>query len=315
MQSRWVMQVVVAVLLIVSSSGAQEQPTAPSAQRQSMQDAWWTGPLLANSANTLPRGHFLAEPYLYDVISSHSHSFGSRTYLEYGVADKLTVGAIPVFGYNKPDRGPSSSGLQVGDITLLAQYRLTKFREGSRVPTTAVQIQQTFPNGKYDRLGSRPSDGLGAGAYTTMAALNTQTYFWVPNGRILRMRFNVSESFSSNVDIRDVSVYGTKEGFRGHAEPGRSLFVDAAWEYSATRNWVLALDAIFQHNMNTWISGVQDGKALRVDTGTSWAFGFAPGVEYNLSPTLGVIFGARFIAPGHNSSGSVAPVIAINFVH
>ena len=40
-----------------------------TASRQSMDDAWWTGPLLAASASSLPRGHFLVEPYLYDIIS------------------------------------------------------------------------------------------------------------------------------------------------------------------------------------------------------------------------------------------------------
>ena len=85
-----------------------------------MQDAWWTGPLLANSANTLPRGHFLVEPYVYDVIGPHNHAFGSRAYIEYGLIDRLTVGMIPIVGYNKVDNGTSSSGIQFGDVSLLA---------------------------------------------------------------------------------------------------------------------------------------------------------------------------------------------------
>lgn len=283
--------------------------------RQSLDDAWWTGPVLANSANTLPHGHFLVEPYIYDVIAPHSQGFGSRAYLEYGLANRFTVGAIPIVGYNKVDNGPSSSGTKLGDISLLAQYRLTTFRERGWVPTTAIQVQQAFPTGKYDRLGTRPSDGLGTGAHTTTLALNSQTYFWLPNGRILRMRFNVSESFSNSIDVKDVSVYGTPNGFRGHAQPGKSLFVDAAWEYSVTRNWVLALDAIYQQSGNTAVTGTQNTKDVRLDSGSSEALGFAPAVEYNLSPRLGVIFGARVIVPGHNSSGSVAPVMAINFVH
>ena len=76
-----------------------QQPNAPpSSPRQTLEDAWWTGPLLANSANTLPRGHFLVEPYLYDVISPHTHAFGSRAYVEYGLANKFTVGIIPIVG-------------------------------------------------------------------------------------------------------------------------------------------------------------------------------------------------------------------------
>lgn len=302
--------------MVVSLAGAQQTSSGPSSvQPQSLEDAWWTGPLLANSANTLPRGHFLAEPYVYDVIAPHWHALGSRAYLEYGLADRFTVGVIPIIGYNKLGNGPSSSGVKCGDISLLAQYRLTRFREHRWVPTTAIQLQQTLPSGKYDRLGTRPSDGLGAGAYTTTVALNSQTYFWLPNARILRMRLNASESFSSGVKVRDVSVYGTANGFRGRAEPGKSLSIDGAGEYSMTRNWVLALDGIYQHSGNTTVVGTQSAKSLRLKTGSSWAFGFAPAVEYNVSPSLGVIFGARVIELGHNSSSSVAPVMAINFVH
>ena len=80
-----------------------------------MDDAWWTGPLLANSPATLPPGHFLIEPYLYDVISAHSHGFGSRSYVEYGLVNRLTVGVIPVLGYNTVSGGPSSSRIGWGD--------------------------------------------------------------------------------------------------------------------------------------------------------------------------------------------------------
>ena len=305
----------IAVMLAGLAGAQQTSSGAACIQRQALQDAWWTGPLLANSANTLPRGHFLIEPYIYDVIAPPSHTLGSRLYFEYGFADRFTLGAIPIVGYNKPENGPSSSGIKIGDISLLAQYRLTQSHEHSWVPTTAIQVQQTFPTGKYDRLGTRPSDGLGTGAYSTTVALNSQTYFWLSNGRILRMRLNVSESFSSKAEVKDVSVYGTLNGFRGRAEPGKSLFVDAAWEYSMTRNWVFALEATYQHTGNTTVVGAQNSENVRIDSGRSWAFGFAPAIEYNVSPSLGIILGARVIPPGHNSSGSVTPVMAINFVH
>ena len=313
-RSQLIYTAIVCALMVAKASAQQISSPSSSFERQSLQDAWWTGPLLANSANTLPHGHFLVEPYVYDVISPHTHAFGSRAYIEYGLADRFTIGMIPIVGYNKVGNGVSSSGIQFGDVTLLAQYRLTQFHEHHRVPTTAIQIQQTFPTAKYDCLGTRPSDGFGAGAYSTSVALNSQTYFWLPTGRILRMRLNVAGSFSGQADVRDVSVYGTKNGFRGHAEPGKSMFVDAAWEYSVTRNWVLALDAIYQHAASTTVIGTQNATNVRLDSGSSWAYGFAPALEYNISPRVGVIFGARVVAPGHNASFTVAPVMAINIV-
>jgi hypothetical protein len=305
-------QILCLVATVIGIAVGQEPPAAPSSSRQSLQDAWFTGPLLANSANTLPRGHFIVEPYIYDVIGPHKHAFGSRAYIEYGLIDRLTIGMIPIIGYNKLGAGTSSSGIQVGDVSMLAQYRLTTFREHRWVPTIAIQVQQSFPTGKYDELGTRPSDGFGAGSYATTLAINSQTLFWLPNGRILRMRFNVAETLPSGVDVKNVSVYGTTNGFRGRAEAGRYLLVNTAWEYSMTRQWVLALDGIYEHSGSTSVRGTQNGSRVRLDSGSSWDYGFAPAVEYNISSNVGVIFGARIIAPGHNSSFTVAPVMAIN---
>src|SRR5262245_23902452 len=108
----------------IGSVCAQEASWATtSVERQSLQDAWWTGPLLADSAATLPRGHFLIEPYIYDVIGSDTHALGSRVYVLYGLADRVSVGAVPIVGYNMVLNGASSSGLKSGDIAVLGQYQ------------------------------------------------------------------------------------------------------------------------------------------------------------------------------------------------
>ncbi len=153
-----------------------------------------------------------------------------------GLIDRVSVGVIPIVAY--------SSSIGFEDLTAQAQYRLTQFHVGGWVPMMFMSIQETFPTGKYDRLGDRTSDGFGAGAYTTTLALYSQTYFWMPNGRIVRARMDVQQTvWSTRVPIADASVYGTSTGFRGDAVPGASTFIDLSGEYSLTRNWVLALDA------------------------------------------------------------------------
>ncbi|MBK5189053.1 MAG: hypothetical protein JJD97_12480, partial [Gemmatimonadaceae bacterium] len=228
---------------------------APATTRESMSDARWTGPMLAPSAATLPRGHILVEPYLFDVVSNHTHSFGSLTYALFGVTDKLTMGFIPTAGFNVVRGGPNSGGIGFGDLTAVAQYSLTRFREGRWVPATAIVLEETFPTGKFDQLGDRPSDGFGGGAYTTLIGLYSQKYFWLPNGRILRARLDVTHTFSTDATVRDVSAYGTATGFRGRASPGNTSFIDAAAEYSLTRSWVLALDVTYRHGAMTSVSG------------------------------------------------------------
>src|SRR5882724_5272185 len=103
--------------------------------RQSRADAWWTGPLLAASAGSLAPGHFLIEPYVFDVIPRghydqdgrrqsvpHANNFGSQSYVLYGLTDRVSVGLIPRFGFNDPSDGRSSSKVGIGDLTLQGQY-------------------------------------------------------------------------------------------------------------------------------------------------------------------------------------------------
>jgi hypothetical protein len=306
-----------------AAAAPKDASPAPSDGRQALDDAWWTGPMLANSAATLPPGHFLIEPYWYDVRTAHADGLGSRAFVLYGLMDRLTVGFIPIVGFNKSSSGPSSSGVGFGDLTPLAQYRLTEFHAGSWLPTTSIEVQETLPTARYDRLGNRPGDGFGGGAYTTTLALNSQTYFWLPNRRILRLRFNVSQTLSNDVKVEDVSVYGTGAGFRGLAQPGGSSFADLSWEYSMTRRWVLALDVTYQHNGNTGVTGyntldlnsAQDPASVRLDSGSSDGFGFAPAIEYSWTPNLGVLLGARLVPAGHNTAASITPAVAINFFH
>jgi hypothetical protein len=321
---------VLALAMVTALAGAQQPPPPASVARQSLDEAWWTGPMLAPSAATLPRGHFLIEPYLYDVIvvgrydsegarrgAQHSNGFGSLAYVLYGVADRVTVGMIPVAGYNTAGGGASSSGVGLGDLSLQGQYRISLFDESRRIPTISLVAQETFPTGSYDRLGDRPSDGQGSGAFTTTLALYSQTYFWLPNGRILRTRLDLSQSFSSRVKIQDVSVYGTGEGFRGEAEPGNSFFADLSFEYSLTRGLVLALDLTYRHTGSTRVTGRAGGenpRAIRLDSGYSDALGVAPAIEYSWSPSMGVLLGVRVIPAGRNTAATVSPALAINMV-
>jgi hypothetical protein len=324
-------RILTVLAMTLLTAWAQQQTNASAASRQSLDDAWWTGPMLAPSANTLPPGHFLIEPYLYDVTTQgffnssgtrrslpHENSFGSLTYALYGVANKFTVGMIPTFGYNELSNGPSSAGIGVGDLTVQAQYRLHLFRKGSWIPTMSIALQEALPTGQYDQLGNRPSDGFGAGAFTTTPAFYSQTFFWLPNGRILRMRFNVAPSFSRSANVQDVSVYGTSAGFRGQARPGPSAFADAAWEYSITKHWVFALDATYRHQGNTRVTGynISDPtQPTQLNSGASDAFGLAPAIEYNWTRSLGVLLGTRVIPVGRNTAFTITPAIAVNIVH
>jgi len=315
-------------------AGVGEAQPAPCADRHPMTDAWFTGPMLANTAATAPRGHVLMEPYIYDVVTQgnyttrgkrqsmpHQNTFGSLTYLIYALTDTMGIGLIPTFDYSTMTGVPSSAGPGPGDLTLQFQRRITQFQPCGWMPTISLAVQQTLPTGRYDQLGDRPTDGFGAGAYTTTPEFLSQMYFWLPRRRILRLRFNVTDAFSASVPLQGASVYGTTAGFHGNAHPGSSFYIDTSLEYSATRSWVLALDATYRTTGDTRVTGYTlqtsgaPGPTTETRSGWSDEYGLAPAVEYSWKPWIGVLLGVRLFPAGRNVQDSITPAIAVNIVH
>lgn len=298
--------------------------------RQPLGDAWWTGSLLAQSATTLPAGHLYLEPTLADSIpftrfdskgrehpATLENELTSAIPVKYGVTDDLAVGAILRFAYDWSGQGPSSSGIGAGDPSLQMQYRLTRYRLGAWMPAIAVSVQESLPLGRYDRL-DRQTDGLGSGAYTTTLATCFQSFFWMPNGRVVRARVDLFYSVSHRVSVEGRSVYGTLDDFRGYAMRGDSASVDLAFEYSATRNWVLASDIWLERDAGTRVVGTYSQPASGVwqvlsAPGPGRELIVAPAIEYNWSSRLGVIVGVRATVIGRNETGFAVPVAALSY--
>ncbi|MGH8319202.1 MAG: transporter [Steroidobacteraceae bacterium] len=321
-------------LSIGASAVAGATSESGAAPQEAMDQAWWTGPLLAANAATLPQGHWLLEPYVFDLMTygqfdsngtlrstGAAHTIGSQGYIEYGVVDRFTLGLIPRLGFHESSAEQESSGFTVGDITLQGAYGLTQFRPGSWIPSTSLVIGETFPTGKYDRLDGQTDGALGSGAYSTTLSLYSQTYFWMPSGRILRTRLDLSYEVSRWASVHGMSVYGTFGGFTGRAHPGQSFVTDLAFEYSVTQNWVLASDIWWEHDGNTRLVGDYVPSLtsalpsyLVENSGSDDLLYLAPAIEYNWSARVGVIAGVRIAALGRNTAATVTPVAAVNMV-
>jgi hypothetical protein len=292
--------------LIAISPALADEPV-----RQSRDDAWWTGPMLAVSPNGPGQGHTLTETYLYDQVGDGSQSIRSFNYLLYGVSDHLTLGMIPIFGVNEADGARSRFGMS--DLTFQAQYTLADFDPATGMPAIAVALRQSLPIGKFDRL-REATQAFGSGGSATSLGLFTQDYFWLPNGRILRARADVLASVSATAHVEDASTFGTLPGFSGRARPGDAVSLDLSFEYSLTRSWVLATELLYDHSDAAHVEGVSSGRSLRFDQGSSDGFGVAPALEYCWAPNWGVLLGTRILMGGHNRSFSVTPAIALNVV-
>src|SRR3954453_2133329 len=230
--------------------------------RTAMKSARWTGPMLASTAETLPRGHFYTEPYFYDVIVHGDHHPGSSGFYQYGLFDNLTVGFQPSFATATNHLG---RGMAIGDFKLLSQLRLTHFTPQHRVPTIALVLNEVIPTGKFDRLAPT-EEGHGSGAFATEVGVNVQHWFLLDNGRLLRARINVLQRFYNQTSVEGRSVYGTAAAFRGHARPGARTTLIGAVEYSLTNEWVLAFDVEADFARQTRVAGQEMGGGPLVRT-------------------------------------------------
>ena len=283
------------------------QRTLADELRSAMKSARWTGPMLASNAETLPKGHFYTEPYFYDVIAGGDHHPGSSGFYQYGLLDALTVGLQPAFATttNRLDRG-----MTIGDFKLLSQLRLTHFTPEHPIPTIAIVLNEVLPTGKDDRLNAT-EEGHGSGSFATEIGINVQQYFLLKNGRLLRARINVLQSIPYGADVDGRSVYGTADGFRGHAKPGSRTTLIGAVEYSVTREWVVALDVIGESTRKTTLEGRYGSQPVVKQTfPSSRNIGFAPAVEYNWSDRSGILLGVWISLKGHNAQSSVTPALA-----
>ncbi|MEO5866908.1 MAG: hypothetical protein ABIS14_00680 [Sphingomonas sp.] len=295
--------------VVVPVQGPEVGPPSPQTE------AWWTGSMLSNSAATLPTGHVLAETYFFDVASAGSNSYGSFTYLLYGLADGVTVGATPGFGYNTARGQRISSGVGMSDLSLRAQFRLRSATPGTWKPAVAFAIGQAIPTGRYDRLGAFPGNGNGSGLPSTTLSLYTQSAFLASTGRPMRVRLNASITLPASTNVRDVSVYGTTDGFAGRARQGVSALIGSSIEYSLSRRWALALDLFHIRNARLRVEGIDKaGLPLNRTLPGTTQFAVAPGIEYSWTSNLGVLFAARYIPASNAGSASWSPAIAVNMV-
>ena len=148
-----------------------------------------------------------------------------------------------------------------------------------------------------------------------MLAFYSQYYFWMPNGRILRSRFNVSQALSGDADIEDVSVYGNGTGISWRSEPGDVFTLNSSWSTASPTTGLspsTSSTSTTERHPVTGVDSTPPRAACDVDedSDSAWRFGIAPAIEYNWNDRVGIIFGARWFAAGRNTSAPITPAVA-----
>jgi hypothetical protein len=293
----------------------------------SVQAQWFTGSLEAPSPALPKAGIFATEPYFiyssntgsYDNGGTHhstgndGNQFQTIALLKYALTDRISIQAIPsvVQSWNK-----QSSATGIGDLPVEVDYRFNDENNMTGFPSVTASFGVNLPIGHYERL--HPSlnglDGLGSGSYTLKQGLLAQSLFDTWGNHPVRLRF-YGEAFEpvANVPVQGVSVYGSDQGFSGHATPGFVSELGIGGGIGLDQQWVLALDLVQHFSGGSHLLGTEVGGPL-VNTKApgSAATAVAPAVEYNLSDTLGIIAGVEFSVAGRNSASYVAPQIAVS---
>ena len=318
MRAQWLLSLLATVGL---SQIASAQTIAGDA---AVQAQWFTGSLEAPSPALSKGGLSSVEPYViytrntdaYDDRGRHSdgadnlNQLQSETSIKYGITDRLTVQALPSFAYSKAGHA-SSAG--IGDLPIEFEYRFNNENDKTGWPSVTASLGVRFPTGAYNHLHAA-IDGLGAGAYTLKEGLLFQSLFDTWGGHPVRLRFyGAGFEAMGRVSVHDVSVYGTGQGFQGHAAPGVSGEFGIGGGYALDQRWVLALDVLENDANATRVSGHYGGGVPVALAGIySTSLAVAPAVEYNWSNRIGIIAGVEFTADGRNSASYFAPQIALS---
>lgn len=265
---------------------------------------WMTGPLFAGAGEIVPFRHINIEPYLYYTKTKDTPSiktWQAEPVLEYGIYHKLEAQLVIPAIINNKKGNDQGSGL--GDVNFGIYYQILNANPKTLQPDIALFINETFPTGDYNNLAN-PLEATGEGAYRTNVQLNFEKLCHISGVHYFRTRFNLIYGFASHTNVHGISAYGDKSG---RISLGSNFAAIAGFEYSLTKNWVPALDILYNYNKKN-----RSNEPTLVSKQNS-TLSIAPELEYNFNSHLGIIGGVWFNLTNHNTNDFVSAVIAINY--
>ncbi len=284
---------------------------------------WFTGPLLAPSANTIPPGHVNVEPYVYfmaftasydnhwkKVSQPNVYSLLSQTFIQIGINSFMDFQIVPQMSYQFT-QGVRST--QIGDLPLSVDFQIAHDLPNHWRPSAKFTLKMSCPFGKYQHLNPSKlgTDGVGSGSWDPEMDLNFSKLLSLSNNRFLSMRLAFSYIIPNATSIKGLSVYGGSLDTKGTVYPGNTFSCDMAVEYTLTQNWTLATDLYYTHTNKIRFSG-HPGILSVVEKPSSEQISLAPAIEYNWNINVGIITGAWITLTGRNSSYFRSSVTALN---
>jgi len=291
--------------------------------REKLGDANWTGPLSTPNPNTLPKNSLYMETYFIgtqNTTGPHTNTYESLTEFVYGVTNKLNLQILPDFYGNQGGSGaPSTPGMNVGALIFRVPYQIYKYKEGSYWPSFTIAGRVNTPVGTgsavIDPLNATSTVNVNKNVWTPGFGLWVQEPFWMPGGRILRVRaaenffFPLAKTFTG---ATGAYVCGATVSTSCNLQKGNYVYTQLGMEYSLTKHWVPAFDFTMTNSPGTT---TKNNTLVTSKTGSgSQILTVDPALEYNFTGNMGIIFGAEIsIAGTTKGDGYIAPQIALQW--
>lgn len=289
---------------------------------------WFTGPLIAPAAHSIPPHHGDIEPYLYFWSFTgnydknwESHSTPNFYRLQLSIPTWVGLNSFMDFTLAPQVMYQFTEGqrsTQFGDLPFGFDFQLLSEQPGTWWPAIKLGLQATAPLGNYNNLNPSKlgTDASGLGSWNPNATLAFGRFFLLPNGRILSPRLVFNYAVPNAVRVKNYNAYGGTKGTGGTVYPGNIFWCDLGLEYNMTQRWVLAFDLFYQHTNKIRFSGnpgeVSPGVLAVMTSPSSESFSVAPALEYNWSSRVGLIGGVWMTVAGRNSSRFISGVLALN---
>lgn len=289
-------------------------------------DPWFTGPLLAEAAETIPLGHWNFELFNFFTTSNAIYGKDRRIVktdpnsntqivpqISYGLTDDLDFELDPMFIQNKTDKKIHND---VGDTTAILGMQLIRQKENSWRPDLRVTLEEILPSGHYDHLleSNYGTDSTGMGSYQTTLGFNFQKLQHITKENYLNSHLSFSYLYASSVKISGISTYGGNALTHGQVKPGSLYTLDLAEELSLTQHWVAVLEGFMQYQQADRFFGEYGQISNRL----------TPDIKKHLKARLAALFPTRrnisalFLDSAKIGNGtmnlfSLAPAIEYNF--
>jgi len=290
-------------------------------EQEKLSDAWWTGPLETSNPNVIPKNHLYIETYFvveqdngfYDAKGNqhrapYDNDYQSVTLFAYGITNKFNLQFLPAFdGAQALEKGAfSTNGMEVDNLTVRTPYQFYAYKQGKVWPSFTIAPGFIAPIETGSHNATNP--------WTPWFGLWVQRPFWMPGGRILRVRANqnfyfpVNDSKTTTCPVATTTLLA--DGGTCALSGGKYAKTFIGMEYSLTKHWVPAWDFYWKYGAETTAKAVNGANLGPLSPGYQRMV-IDPALEYNFTGNVGIIFGVELTVSGRNVGSYIAPQIAL----